>query len=294
MHAGLRNPYQVRLTAAYDCHTRTSGSAAIRSAARLARMRTRSCTITLMWMQSQLCRGGSNSSPAHGQSGFTGTRLEMQRSVSATQVCGSSLLTSRPGRATMECWFLRTESVQGVAIGERVAGARGHEWPASRAVLHVGCRNVRLGRSPDVDIRLASQNVSREHLRVRPQGFHLLVHDLRSANGTYVNGTRLSGAGLVEPGSTLRLGDVELQYVVLGTSNSPDSAPAARSFDFGGVAGPVNTGDPVNYSGNQVVGNGSIHQGNVHHGDNYELDFDNGFQELFSGRGPGRVIMESA
>ena len=136
-----------------------------------------------------------------------------------------------------------------------------------------------------------SQNVSREHLRVRPQGSHLLVHDLRSANGTYVNGTRLSGAGLVEPGSTLRLGDVELQYVVLGTSNSPDSAPAARSFDFGGVAGPVNTGDPVNYSGNQVVGNGSIHQGNVHHGDKYELDFDNGFQELFSGRGPGRVIM---
>lgn len=155
----------------------------------------------------------------------------------------------------------------------------------------LGAEHLSLGRSPDADIRLVSHNVSREHLRVVPQGSHLLVHDLGSANGTYVNGSRLTGTGFVGPGGMLRVGDVEMQYIVPDHSHRTDPTPAPRSFGFGDVGGPVNVGDPVNYSGNQVVGSGSIHHGSVHHGDKYELDFDNGLQELFSGRGPGRVIM---
>lgn len=176
-----------------------------------------------------------------------------------------------------------------------------NQWPA--LVVTSGpqagqCFTVRsdhasVGRGADADIRVESYNVSRQHLRVSRRGAELLVRDLGSSNGTYVNGTRLAGVGVLKPGDTLRVADVELQYVVLGAPTRAGAAPSSRSYDFGDVSGPVNTGDPVNHGGNQVVGSGSIHHGNVHHGDRYDVEagLDNGFQELFSGRGPGRVLM---
>ena len=149
-----------------------------------------------------------------------------------------------------------------------------------------------IGRSPDADIRLESDSVSRKHLSIRRQGSELFVQDLDSSNGTYVNNTKLAGTAILRPGDTVRLGDVELEYVLLGGPTESHSARQSQSYDFGDVHGPINTGQPINHEGNQIVGKGSIYHGPVQHGDRFEIDAsDNGFQELFSGRGPGRAIM---
>src|SRR5690242_5778956 len=111
------------------------------------------------------------------------------------------------------------------------------QWPA--LVVMNGpqagqCFTVRgeyahVGRSPDANIRLDSIDVSRQHLRVSRNGGDLLVEDLGSSNGTYINGARLAGTGVAKPGDRLHVGDIELQYVVLGSSVAPNATPAAYS-----------------------------------------------------------------
>jgi hypothetical protein len=145
-----------------------------------------------------------------------------------------------------------------------------------------------VGRAPNADIRLDSDQVSRRHLEISVRGAVLIVKDLESANGTYINGRRLIGSAAIEPGDVLDLGDVKMRYEMQGANrtDSPEES-LRRTQTFGVVDGPVNTGNPVNNGGNQLVGSGYIHQG-----DRYEIDIDsdNAFQELFSGKGAGRVI----
>lgn len=69
-----------------------------------------------------------------------------------------------------------------------------------------------LGRGFSVDVRLDDNSVSRRHalLAVRPRGARIL--DDRSANGTHVNGRRVTEAELSD-GDVIVLGRVVLSYV---------------------------------------------------------------------------------
>ena len=49
-----------------------------------------------------------------------------------------------------------------------------------------------LGRSAITDVQIKDRFVSREHLLLRKSGDKLLVMDLRSKNGTFLNGLRLN------------------------------------------------------------------------------------------------------
>jgi hypothetical protein len=80
-----------------------------------------------------------------------------------------------------------------------------------RALLPLSRGTTRVGRGFGADIRLEDQSVSRRHaiLHDRPSGTRLL--DDRSANGTFVNGRRITEARLVD-GDVLVLGRVVLTY----------------------------------------------------------------------------------
>ncbi len=69
------------------------------------------------------------------------------------------------------------------------------------------------GRTPESDIFLADVTVSRHHavFKVDPEG--LIVTDLGSTNGTYVNGRRHEIAALA-PGDEVMLGKFHLVVVV--------------------------------------------------------------------------------
>ena len=79
------------------------------------------------------------------------------------------------------------------------------------------------GRAPTADIVVQGDGISREHCEFVHEGNEVLVRDLGSTNGTYVNGSRVKSARLKE-GDTVILGkwggtEIKLEgteYLVLG------------------------------------------------------------------------------
>jgi len=67
-----------------------------------------------------------------------------------------------------------------------------------------------LGRAPRADFVVDAALVSRLHCRLTAGADTLEVVDLKSTNGTYVNGKRIDKARL-DAGDRLRLGRVELK-----------------------------------------------------------------------------------
>ena len=70
-------------------------------------------------------------------------------------------------------------------------------------------KGIKLGRGPDCDIVIDDPYVSREHLWVGPdENGVLVVRDLRSTNGTILNGTNIQQQTL-RPGDTVQIGNSE-------------------------------------------------------------------------------------
>ncbi len=83
---------------------------------------------------------------------------------------------------------------------------------------------VVLGREPTNDIVLDDYRVSRKHARIILSAGQIVIEDLSSANGTFVNGVRISSSMLTE-GDELRLGS----WVFLATKGSGDRIATAES-----------------------------------------------------------------
>jgi pSer/pThr/pTyr-binding forkhead associated (FHA) protein len=56
---------------------------------------------------------------------------------------------------------------------------------------------VTVGRADDNDLVIVDPEVSRHHARLEPDGQGWRAIDLRSTNGTWVNGVRLDAATIV-------------------------------------------------------------------------------------------------
>jgi FHA domain len=72
---------------------------------------------------------------------------------------------------------------------------------------------IRVGRQLTNDITLLDFSVSRQHVELKPKSGGILVHDLNSSNGTFINEKPLSARGeaLLLPGDKLRLGKALLR-----------------------------------------------------------------------------------
>ena len=55
---------------------------------------------------------------------------------------------------------------------------------------------ARLGRHPDCTVQLDSNMVSRFHAQLVRQGEHVLLEDLGSGNGSFINGKQLEATAL--------------------------------------------------------------------------------------------------
>jgi len=88
----------------------------------------------------------------------------------------------------------------------------GIEGPYTGEVFLLTGQNLSLGREPGRDIVLsADHTVSRNHASVRNEGGDLVVYDNGSANGTFVNGMRISMQVLV-PGDIVQFGSSKFRF----------------------------------------------------------------------------------
>jgi hypothetical protein len=69
-----------------------------------------------------------------------------------------------------------------------------------------------LGRG-DVEIRLDDPFASSRHARITRQGHVVVIEDLGSTNGTYLNEEPLNGPQPLHPGDHIRIGDCEFSYL---------------------------------------------------------------------------------
>jgi hypothetical protein len=69
-----------------------------------------------------------------------------------------------------------------------------------------------LGRGNAADIPLEDTFASSRHARLLPQGSLVVLEDLGSTNGTYLNGEPLRGPQPLHPGDRIRIGESEFSY----------------------------------------------------------------------------------
>jgi adenylate cyclase len=69
-----------------------------------------------------------------------------------------------------------------------------------------------LGRHPNNSIQLLDKIVSKEHCIIEQRGDHFVLRDLGSLNGTYINGDRVRGEGLLKHGDEITLGTTRARF----------------------------------------------------------------------------------
>jgi pSer/pThr/pTyr-binding forkhead associated (FHA) protein len=99
-------------------------------------------------------------------------------------------------------------------------------------------KKVVLGRRPDCDLRIPTRDVSRRHCEIGPgeKRSELIVRDLGSSNGTFVNDKRVSETQL-KPGDRLTVGPVT--FVVRINGEPTDIKPQDVAPQLEEAEGPV-------------------------------------------------------
>ena len=89
-----------------------------------------------------------------------------------------------------------------------------------------------IGRVEDNTFQIAEPSVSSHHCEVLLRGNEVVIKDLNSTNGTFINDEKITES-VLKPGQKLRLGQIELQL-----ENGAPAAPAAGWRHFIGGSGP--------------------------------------------------------
>src|SRR5262245_35660649 len=98
-----------------------------------------------------------------------------------------------------------------------------------------------VGRSNPADGLIPLAFISRKHCRFRLHGEEVLVEDLGSANGTYVNGVRVTAPTPVRAGDQLRLGPLGFRVALQGAVHE---RPPRRALRTHALVGGRPVGEP--------------------------------------------------
>jgi DNA-binding response OmpR family regulator len=81
-----------------------------------------------------------------------------------------------------------------------------------------------IGRGVENDIVIASKRVSREHARIHREGRRLILEDLNSTNGTFLNAERVLAPAALRDGDRLTIGDLTFEF------HDPDTTTRETPF----------------------------------------------------------------
>ncbi len=97
---------------------------------------------------------------------------------------------------------------------------------SSSLLVPISQSKLTVGRSPKCTIFLADDSVSRYHAEIIPETTSVLLRDLKSRNGTFVNGERITEL-IIKAGDELRFGRVRAKLIFESTNDEPDEAEPA-------------------------------------------------------------------
>ncbi|MGW3241782.1 FHA domain-containing protein [Streptomyces sp. NPDC001070] len=190
--------------------------------------------------------------------------------------------------------------------------------PEAGAAHDIPAGYSEIGRLPGSGIRLDAEGVSRRHAAMNRAGSHVVVSDLGSTNGTYLNGALLDAPHPLHDGDLLRIGHVELRLSVeaarpapagpeeAGAPGSRDApeAPDAPDAPYAAPPPPAvvhDLGDARDRTGARhgrryPTGRAQYLAGRRRYAEDGGHEADPGAAEeacagLFRVRGPGRVLM---
>jgi predicted component of type VI protein secretion system len=85
-----------------------------------------------------------------------------------------------------------------------------------------------VGRVEDNTFPIPQPSVSSHHCEIYLRGDDVVVKDLNSTNGTYINNNQVTGEAVIKPGQILRLGQVEIRLEAPGMPAvaAPAAAPS--------------------------------------------------------------------
>jgi pSer/pThr/pTyr-binding forkhead associated (FHA) protein len=83
--------------------------------------------------------------------------------------------------------------------------------PTGREHL-LGGESITIGRAIENEIVITSKRVSREHARVRREGWRAILEDLGSTNGTFLNDERIMSPMELHDKDRIKIGDVVLVF----------------------------------------------------------------------------------
>ena len=89
--------------------------------------------------------------------------------------------------------------------------------------IKVSTEKFLIGRSDSCQLRPKSESVSRKHCIIVRKDNRVLVQDLKSRNGTFVNGKRLptDKAKVLKPGDLLKVASLEFEVLIEPGLNAP-------------------------------------------------------------------------
>ncbi|HZF53004.1 MAG TPA: ATPase, T2SS/T4P/T4SS family [Polyangiaceae bacterium] len=88
---------------------------------------------------------------------------------------------------------------------------------------------INVGRVQGNDLMLPKGNVSKRHARLLYRDGRFIVTDLKSTNGTYVNGRKIAQATIVREGDKIYIGDFVLRVEMVAASGTPKPPPTAAA-----------------------------------------------------------------
>jgi pSer/pThr/pTyr-binding forkhead associated (FHA) protein len=138
-------------------------------------------------------------------------------------------------------------------------------------VFPLEAAEISIGRDNSNMVAINDAEVSRKHAKMELRGTAYVITDLGSTNGTFINGTRVTGTQVLNPGDTVGFGEgILLQYdaaydpnatMVSSSARAPKTvapvqrpAPAPAPAYSGQVpAGPMASSAPAKKGGNKTV-----------------------------------------
>ena len=99
---------------------------------------------------------------------------------------------------------------------------------------------ISIGRASDCSIPIKDRYLSRKHAEIIANGNGWILKDLGSANGTYLNGSRVERDEQLKTGDRIRLGDTEIVFETAERSTDRFIAVADKTSASPTIAIPVN------------------------------------------------------